>query len=81
MPSTAAKLTCAQWRWSDEAAKCIPTALPHSVEEKGPEENLPLGHSLEWTDHMQNVFSEKWPSLLKFVLVAGVVLFVIIRWA
>jgi hypothetical protein len=30
---------------------------------------------------MRNVFVEKWPSLLKFLLVTGVVLFVIIRWA
>jgi hypothetical protein len=30
---------------------------------------------------MRNVFVEKWPSLLKFLLVAGVALFVIIRWA
>jgi hypothetical protein len=30
---------------------------------------------------MRNVFVEKWPSLVKFVLVAGTVLFVLIRWA
>jgi hypothetical protein len=30
---------------------------------------------------MRNVFVEKWPSLVKFVLVAGAVLFAIIRWA
>jgi hypothetical protein len=30
---------------------------------------------------MRNVFVEKWPSLVKVVLVAGVVLFVMIRWA
>ena len=30
---------------------------------------------------MRNVFVEKWPSLAKFVLVAGAVLFAIIRWA
>ncbi len=30
---------------------------------------------------MRNVFVEKWPSLVKVVLVAGTVLFVMIRWA
>jgi hypothetical protein len=30
---------------------------------------------------MRNVFVEKWPSLVKFVLVAGAVLFAIIRGA
>jgi hypothetical protein len=40
-----------------------------------------LGHSLEWTDYMRNVFVEKWPSLVKFVLMAGTALFMIIRWA
>jgi hypothetical protein len=30
---------------------------------------------------MRNVFVEKWPFIAKFVLVAGVVLFVMIRWA
>ena len=30
---------------------------------------------------MQNVFAEKWVPLLKFVLVAGAALFVMIRWA
>jgi hypothetical protein len=30
---------------------------------------------------MRNVFVEKWRSLLKFVLIAGVVLFIMIRWA
>jgi hypothetical protein len=30
---------------------------------------------------MRNVFVEKWPSLLKFVLVTGAVLYVMIRWA
>jgi hypothetical protein len=30
---------------------------------------------------MRNVFIEKWQSLVKIVLVAGVVLFVMIRWA
>jgi hypothetical protein len=30
---------------------------------------------------MRNVFVEMWPSLVKVVLVAGVVLFVMIRWA
>jgi len=28
-----------------------------------------MGHSLEWTNHMRNVFVEKWPSLVKCVLV------------
>jgi hypothetical protein len=30
---------------------------------------------------MRNVFVEKWPSVVKFLLVAGVVMFVMIRWA
>jgi hypothetical protein len=30
---------------------------------------------------MRNVFVKKWPSLVKLVLVAGVVGFVMIRWA
>lgn len=30
---------------------------------------------------MRNVFVEKWKSLVKIVLVAGVVLFAMIRWA
>jgi hypothetical protein len=30
---------------------------------------------------MRNVFLEKWQSLVKIVLVAGVVLFAMIRWA
>ena len=30
---------------------------------------------------MRNVFVEKWPLLLKFVLLAGAALFVMIRWA
>jgi hypothetical protein len=30
---------------------------------------------------MRNVFIEKWPSVVKFVLVVGAVLFVMIRWA
>jgi hypothetical protein len=30
---------------------------------------------------MRNVFVEKWQSLVKILLVAGVVLFAIIRWA
>ena len=30
---------------------------------------------------MRNVFVERWPSLVKVVLVAGAVLFVMIRWA
>jgi hypothetical protein len=30
---------------------------------------------------MRNVFVEKWPSVLKVALVAGAVLFVMIRWA
>jgi hypothetical protein len=40
-----------------------------------------MGHSLEWTNHMRNVFVEKWPSLLKCVLVAGAALFIFIHWA
>jgi hypothetical protein len=40
-----------------------------------------MGHSLEWTKVMRNVFVEKWPSLVKCVLVAGASLFIIIRWA
>jgi hypothetical protein len=40
-----------------------------------------MGHSLEWINRMRNVFVEKWPSLLKWVLVAGASLFIIIRWA
>jgi hypothetical protein len=31
--------------------------------------------------HVRNVFVEKWPSLVRVVLVAGAVLFVMIRWA
>jgi len=30
---------------------------------------------------VRNVFVEKWPSLVMFVLVAGALLFVMIRWA
>jgi len=30
---------------------------------------------------MRNVFIDKWPSLVKVVLVTGVVLFAMIRWA
>jgi hypothetical protein len=30
---------------------------------------------------MRNVFVEKWRPLVKFLLVAGVILFVMIRWA
>ncbi len=30
---------------------------------------------------MRNVFVEQWPSLLKLLLMTGVVLFVVIRWA
>jgi hypothetical protein len=30
---------------------------------------------------MRNVFIEKWPSVVKVLLVAGVLLFVMIRWA
>lgn len=30
---------------------------------------------------MRNVFIERWPLLVKVVLVAGAVLFVMIRWA
>jgi hypothetical protein len=30
---------------------------------------------------MRNVFVENWPPLVKTVLMAGVVVFVIIRWA
>jgi hypothetical protein len=30
---------------------------------------------------MRNVFVEKWPSLVKLVLVAGAVLFIMIHWA
>jgi hypothetical protein len=30
---------------------------------------------------MRNVFPEKWPSVVKVVLVAGAVLFAMIRWA
>jgi hypothetical protein len=30
---------------------------------------------------MRNVLIDKWPSLVKFVLVAGAVLFAMIRWA
>jgi hypothetical protein len=30
---------------------------------------------------VRNVFVEKWPSLVKVVLVAGVLLFTMIRWA
>ena len=30
---------------------------------------------------VRNVFVEKWLSLVKFVLIAGAVLFVMIRWA
>src|ERR1017187_6154698 len=39
----------------DGAAERVPIA-PALCRREGPEENLPLGHSLEWTDHMQNVF-------------------------
>jgi hypothetical protein len=30
---------------------------------------------------MRNVFVEKWPALMKLVLVAAAVLFVMVRWA
>ena len=30
--------------------------------------------------HMRNVFVEKWTSVVKVVLVAGAVLFIMIRW-
>jgi hypothetical protein len=30
---------------------------------------------------MRNVFLEKWPSLVKLVILAGAALFVMIRWA
>jgi hypothetical protein len=30
---------------------------------------------------MRNVFVEKWPSVVKVVLLVGTVLFVMIRWA
>jgi hypothetical protein len=40
-----------------------------------------MGHSLEWTNHMRNVFVEKWPSLVKCLLVAGAALFIFIHWA
>jgi hypothetical protein len=30
---------------------------------------------------MRNVFLEKWPSVVKVVLVAGAVLFALIRWS
>jgi len=30
---------------------------------------------------MRNVFIEKWPSVVKVLLVAGALLFVMIRWA
>jgi hypothetical protein len=32
------------------------------------------------TDLMRNVFLEKWPSVVKVVLLAGAVLFAMIRW-
>jgi hypothetical protein len=35
-----------------------------------------MGHSLESTNHVRNVFVEKWPSLVKCVLVAGAALFI-----
>jgi hypothetical protein len=40
-----------------------------------------MGYSLEETNHTRNVFVEKWPSLVKCVLVAGAALSVFIRWA
>jgi hypothetical protein len=30
---------------------------------------------------MQNVFVEKWPLIVKIVLMTGAVLFVVVRWA
>lgn len=30
---------------------------------------------------MRNVFVEKWPALVKLVILAGAALFVMIRWA
>jgi hypothetical protein len=46
-----------------------------------PKENLPLGYASEKISNVRNVFVEKWPSLAMFVLVAGAVLFVMVRWA
>lgn len=33
------------------------------------------------SSYMRNVFLEKWPSVVKVVLMAGMVLFAMIRWA
>jgi hypothetical protein len=64
-----------------ETRACAPIALANLVEVNGPEENLPLGHFSEGVAHMRNVFVEEWSSLVKFVLVAGTLLVVMIRWA
>ena len=74
------KLACLQWRWR-WSGRARPIVLPALYRRKGPEENLPTGHSLEWTNHMRNVFVEKWPSLVKCLLVAGAALFIFIHWA
>jgi hypothetical protein len=49
---------------------------PFLVEENGPGENLPLEPLVT-----RHVCVKEWPSLLKFPLMAGVVLPVIRRWA
>jgi hypothetical protein len=57
-----------------------PPALSRT--ERTHEENLPLGHSFgKDSSYMRNVFVEKWPTLVKALLVAGAGLFVMIRWA
>jgi hypothetical protein len=58
--------------------------LAENSQKNGPEENLPFGLFLLFSGRiaeMRNVFVEKWPSVVKFLLVAGVVMFVMIRWA
>jgi hypothetical protein len=51
------------------------------VEENGPEEKRPGRDSLERISDVRNVFVEQWLSLVKLVLIAGALLFVMIRWA
>jgi hypothetical protein len=54
--------------------------MTYRIEKNDPDVTLPLGHCLGIV-RRRNVFGESWPSLVKVVLVASAVLFVIIRWA
>jgi hypothetical protein len=51
------------------------------VAEENRKGNMPWGFQRWRTDLMPNVFIEKMPSVAKVVLVAGMVLFAMIRWA